>query len=121
MYKTNKKHFDIFKKETLKWIEYFGLKDWEIRLEHATDEENMAYVLINSVNRFAMIGLSKTWSCKPSVKELKQSAFHEVLELLLEKIVFTASKGSLGDVEIQEAKHDVIRRLENTIFKDFKP
>ena len=39
-YKTTKKDFAEFKKECCKWIEYFGISDYEIHYYHEDAEGN---------------------------------------------------------------------------------
>lgn len=120
-HKTTKKHFEIFKKECAKWIDYFGLKDWEISYWHKQSEDHLAYIKYDPVNGWAIIGLSTDWdSIEPTIIEVKSSAFHEVAELLLGRLVRCAERRSTTIREIEEATHGIIRRMENSVFKGLK-
>ena len=81
--KTTRKHFEIFKKECEYWIDKFGLKDWDIAFEHKSGD-NLASARWDIHARWCIIKLATDWEhIKPTDYELKSTAYHEVVELLL--------------------------------------
>lgn len=117
-YKTTKKHFEIFKKECAKWIEYFGLKDWDVGYIHKKDDDNFGTCGYNMVSCHATISLTTNWGDEePTVSAIKRVAFHEVAELLLARLVSVAHTRSATDYDIEEATHGIIRRMENSVLK----
>ncbi len=113
--------FLVFKDEARKWINLFGLKDWEIffRLEE-TEEFNRAECHINWSGKVCNLVLGRWQTEERSDSELRKIAFHEVCELLLaemerisldEEIPYAERKGLA-----EAARHGVIRRLENSVF-----
>lgn len=115
--------FNIFKSEAEYWLNQFGLKDW--RVDYAfekLDEENRAECRYHWHGKTACLALNKWPSDSLSQGQIEESAFHEVCELLLiemrrialdEHIPFEEREG-LTDC----ACHSVIRRLENSVFKN---
>jgi len=116
-YKTTKKDFEIFKKEAEKWIEYFGLINYEVFYSHAADENGTAFAWTNQDGRNCTIGLAFDWDEKPKANELKRSAFHEICEVMISPLSDITTKLYNRDF-VAGKVHDIIRRLENTIFKE---
>ena len=114
--------FEVFKEEAGKWLEFFGLKDWEIRFsfEH-NDDFDRARCYTNWLGRICTLELARWQSEERSDEEIRKVAFHEVCELLLaemenismdEEVPYSERKGLL-----ETSRHGVIRRLENSVFK----
>ena len=118
MAKTTKKDFELFRGECEKWIEFFGLKGWDITIEHAEDKGNRATCTYNVTNRSIVLNLALEWKTDPITPErIKQDAFHEVSEILLCNLRNLAEYRFTTQYEIDEAVHAVIRTLENVVFK----
>ncbi len=62
--------------------------------------------------RCATFILNLPWDDVPTRERLQQSALHEVLELLLAKLEDLACRRYVTRMEIREASHAIIRRLE---------
>lgn len=115
-HRTTNKHFQIFKKECKKWIDKFGLINWEVYYLHKKSK-NLAFMTANLVGRVADIGLAKTWkNSEVSNFEIKKCAFHEVNELLLYRLRNLAEYRYTTYNEIDEEVHAIIRTLENVLF-----
>ena len=115
-YKTTKKDFAEFKHECLKWIEYFGLIDWEVIIEHSSEvEDTRGSCHWHETGRTATIVLERTWKHLPEKNEIKKVAFHEVCELMLAR-ARNMSAIYCSQSIIDEVMHEVIRRLENSVF-----
>ena len=118
-HKTTEQHFNTFKKECLKWIEVFGLKNWEINIFH-TDHES--FIAWSSFGKFAGkivdIHLNKIWRWQkpPDNYEIRKCAFHEVCEILLRPVAYLGECRYLSDSEMSPAIHDIIHILENALW-----
>lgn len=121
IYELEQRHFDIFKDEARKWINLFGLKDWEIffRFEE-TEDFDRALCHTNWAGKVCNLTLARWHSEERTEGDIQKYAFHEVCELLLtemerialdEEIPYTERKGLA-----EAARHGVIRRLENSVF-----
>lgn len=116
--KTTKQHFELFKKECQKWIEFFGLKDWDVWCVHENVEGNLGSIVYDLLDKQATINLATDWGMtKPTTLEIRKTAFHEVCELLLARLGIYGKARFIKEVDFTEATHDIIRRLENSVFK----
>ena len=122
--KTTKKHFKIFKKEVKKWINYFGLWDWQIHFAHYA--ENMtntrAKVIYNSTGCLATFILNTKWHEHTedvlNKNNIRKAAFHEVCELLLGRLTHIADdRWGWCEADLTIETHRIIRTLENVLWK----
>jgi len=118
-YKTTKKDFAEFKKEAEYWIEYFGLINWDMHFQHIHIEEFRAQCWVNVPGKRCDIELATEWGLPPKKKGIKLVAFHEVCELMLRALSLMA-EGRYANLTVQSETHDIIRRLENTIFREHR-
>ena len=116
---TTKKDFELFKKEFLKWINFFGLLNWRLFFYHEkTDEDSFAIITCETENRVAGVTLNKIFPAEDYFPEnIKMVAFHEVCELLLSDISDLAKSRFINETDIDTEIHRIIRTLENTVFK----
>lgn len=121
--KTTKDQFELFKKECEFWIDYFGLKGWRVEYSHKkTVDEARADIIWNCAGRIATITLNTIWvdedRCVITNDNVRRSAFHEVCELFLARLNMMAN-GKIDNQphDVNEETHNLIRTLENTIFK----
>jgi hypothetical protein len=120
-HKTTAKHFKIFQDECEKWIEYFGLKDWDVYYAHHNDVGKFASINFDTSGRVSTIFLVKNWTkWKPTVLLVKKRAFHEVCELLLADMYALADNRYIQENDADRTAHIIIRKLENTVFRDVK-
>jgi len=115
--KLTDEHFAVFRGEAEYWLRYFGLTQWRIRIEWTDETDRLAACESNVTSRAARILLAREWGANDPVTELslREVAFHEVCELMLSPttalVVMTFS-----DAQHQEAAHETIRMLENSVF-----
>ena len=116
--RTTAKHFKIFKEEAELWISRLGLVDWTVYFSHVEECPNtLASMTANIPNRGATINLGLDWSGEGiSVGQLRETAFHEVFELLLARLSYLGECRFLQDEEIPEERHNIIRRFENLFY-----
>ena len=112
--KTSKSDFEFFKKWVLFYQKELGLTDWKIYFEHEKADGCMAYINRDHTGRCCTIGLSKDWKHHPvSRDQIKTSARHEVLHLLLADLRHAGDIRQTTDEDFSIAEHSIIRRLEN--------
>ena len=117
-YKITNKNFEEFKKECWYWINYFGLINWEWHFFHAKCNGRAVYYS-DITGRLATLELNVEWNSPATNREIKLTAFHEVCEIMIVPLSGIAS--NIYDRNFVEGKtHDIIRRLENTIFKEHR-
>jgi len=118
--KTSKEDFELFEKTCKQVIKYFGLKGWDIEFTH-DDVKGVRGNLWHSLEgRAITINLSKLWEkWYYSEKNILDTAFHEVAEgMLLGRLTLLAKARYVTESEIEEATHDVVHILQNTVFRD---
>ena len=119
--KITEAQFSLFKKECAKWINIFGLKNWELRyFLDGGDKKSYAWVNYNHDNRVADLYLTNDWAelnILPTNEQIKHTAFHEVMEIFLYPLRYLAeARYVLGWETIDCAIHDIIRTLETVVF-----
>jgi len=114
---TNQKHFVLFKRECNKWIRRFGLLDWRVYYRHEDSVGKARCTIQHLEDRVCIITLSKFWEgIEPTNDEICRTAFHEVCELLLARLYTLSRRRFVGEGEIEEEHHAIIRRLEEAVF-----
>ncbi len=114
---TTQKEFQIFKKESMMWVDKLGLKGWDIEYSHKSlDIGTLATCSYNVISRSADLSLNVVWIKSPTVLNIKRAAFHEVMELLLARFDAIARDRSLGEFELEEEAHNIIRVFENIFY-----
>ena len=99
--------FGVFKTEVLRWVEVFGLNDWEVRVERRptsqmADLNYMAQCHADLEGMGATISLGAVLPDEyADEREIRNSALHEVLELLLIEL----------DPDKRHERHQAINRL----------
>jgi hypothetical protein len=114
--KTNKKHFEIFKMEFTKRQKEFGLIGYDSHILHQyIDPNTVSEIHINQEARNFIVILNTKWEDieKVSSTSLKNSALHEVLELLLNKIESFACESKKE--QAREEAHVIIQTLINVV------
>jgi len=121
--KTNKKHFKVFKKECKKLIGSLGLFDWELCFTH-NDLDCRGNCHTQIPGFMCKLNLGVDWGegqeYKITNKDIKRTAFHEVLHLLLTEIRGCANDRYMNIQEYDEIEHRTIRRIENFLMKNTK-
>lgn len=120
--KTTAKQFNIFKAESRKWIDIFGLKGWRVDFFHRhLDDDRRGQIFVDIPGRCASIVLGMDWdeNDKPLDSNVRRTAFHEVCELLLWRLADMAhTKIFTNRDSIREETHSIIRTLENVLFEE---
>jgi len=120
MYKTTRKAFAEFTKEADYWIEYFGLKQWELFCFHEEIEgwtDATGRYEVGHTAMYAYITMNTRFNYKPVKNEIKSCAFHEVCHILLTGLTKMGHELYSTEKVAHEA-HSVIQVLVNTIFEE---
>lgn len=103
------------------WLDFFGLKDWAIAYKIDNDPTNSACMIYHDD---AIESRAVTLAINPEIDHdevsINQRAFHEVAEVLLLKLRILAGNRFVTEPQIQEEIHNIIARLENSVFKKVK-
>ena len=117
--KTTKAHFKLFDKHVSKWAEVFKLSaQWKIFTSHVelNDQDSLAETTCDYPAKTATMFLNKIWAnTEVTERELDETAFHEILEIILDKMDSMAKLSCIGDV-VDTARHGVIQTFTSTIF-----
>lgn len=125
--KTSKKDFEKFKGFCKKWVDYFGVTDWEIEISHKSpkgikelkDRDPVAWTWFCVQGRRATISLNTEWgSDKPTERNLELTAFHEVYEVMLGEQTEIGSRGDASVDEKERVRHAFIARMSNALMGD---
>ena len=115
--KTTRKEFEAFRKSFTKWQKRLGLTGWRVCFDHG-DPGMRAYASIwaDSEGRVAVVTFAKQIEIESGAMigfDPVSTGRHEALELLLMSMMdLIRSKYKIEYTVHEEAKHDVIRRLE---------
>lgn len=112
------RHYECFKNECRKWIGFFGLSGWEVVFTF-NEDDLCASCAVNLSSHIAMLSLSSCPTVDYDIEDydeyVKQSAFHEVCELLLFEFELTALDRRIKQKPHKELvdarRHEVIHRL----------
>ena len=120
MRKTTKTHFEVFKKECLKWRDILGLKMWEIHFFHK-ESDGRADFLIDYDGMMVSITLAEEWDdTELSVAKIKKTAFHEMFEIAIDGLVrLLCRSGEYSNCVIVEETHKIVRLGENVLFPKY--
>lgn len=115
--KTTKVHFRYFDHQVKHWIAFFRL-NWKVFTGHTEfAHTNLAETICEGPARSATIFLNKNWhETDVTEQELDETAFHEVCEVLLDRLDSMA-RISCTDEKVNEARHEVIQILTQAIFE----
>lgn len=99
-----------------RWQDELNLRDWRIRLtEKPARKTVMAEVDIDLEARVARVAISTSWRTEPTDHEIDQTAFHELLHVMLKPLLDSA-KGK-NEIMTGSIEHSVINTLERIIGK----
>ena len=118
MKKTTAAHLKIYKDEVLRLIEKYKLDQWEVHFVLVPKETSRAAILVNYEGRIVTFELASEWDntiVKLTNAEVKLSAKHEVIELLLAPISFLGSQRFGTEEEYNAAREEVVRKFEKIL------
>ena len=117
--KLTSKHLKFFRAECEKQLERLGLKSWKVYYEFKKLDDAFANTQWKYSGRVATISLADDFP-KPFdsfEKQLKETALHECLEILLASISSLAGDRRYDQIEFDKEIHIIIRILEKVLLK----
>lgn len=105
-----KEQFEIFKQEINDLIRLFGLYDWEVEIFHEKID-SIAEIQTNLVSRYAKIILAIEYKTELSTSEIKNTALHEILHLLIASFCDTDFDSTEAENRNEEQIHAFIQRM----------
>ncbi len=118
MKETTQAHLAIFKKEALRWIKILQLDDCEVHFTRAPLSTDVAQLWCNYEGRVFTFALADEWKntiIKLTTENIKASAKHEAIELLLTPLSFLGVQRFLTEEEYNTAREQVVRKLEKLL------
>jgi len=114
------KKIDVFVKECNRWQRYFSLGNWMFEYTNDKDEPAVCGSTDASVrDKHALINLNSALGIKFDIRRVKETAFHEVCEVLLTPLRQMAlGQYPANEHTVDEACHEIIQRLTNTIYRE---
>lgn len=121
-HKTTNKHFKLFCDTATYWLKRFGVLDYDVEYQHKNVKEGLGETRYDVLNRWAEIQLSVDFGgVVPTDREIKMTAFHEVIELMMAELICVAgSRYCVSGDDIERTKHRIIRQVENAFFSDYE-
>lgn len=121
-YPTTTAHFKNFQDEVGHWLHLLGLTGWRVEFAHEPIEAR-AECRFNLSGRVAVLVLATEFeNLEPTEQNVRRSAFHEVWELAFARVWDTANRSDLTPGQrqdlMEEAQHELIRILENTMWDE---
>ncbi len=108
--------FELFQKEFKKWQKLFGLNGYAIFFRHEAFDGGFAEIIINQYNMLATVRLNSTIADKNKpFKDVKRSAKHEAIHLLIGRLELNGTYRYTTQSEINEASEELVYRLEGLI------
>ncbi len=120
MRKVSKRQFELFKKECKKWIDIFELNNWNVAYMQNKTKKSFAYCHTNVTHYKATIHLCKVWDdevVKLTDENIKKTALHEILHLLLSRLSDYGYARFVADDEMTEAEEELVNKLINVFHK----
>ena len=108
------KDFDTFKKYFKKYQQLFGLTGYKVYFKYEPMDDCFADITV--IGKVATVRLNKSSSPKHDpFRDVKQSAKHEAIHLLIHNLEYLARCRYLFDTDIDEATEELVFKLEDLI------
>jgi len=105
------KDFKLFQEEFEKWQERFGLTGYKVYFKYEPLDDSFASISVNQEGMIATVTLNSLDRKNP-LKEIKRSAKHEALHLLLARLERRAKSRFANEDEIYELVEELTNKLE---------
>lgn len=111
--KTNK-NYELFKKECLLWVDRFGLNNWGLKFETikgARNEKYLAYIRTDDDSMLASVFFNIETNEDRPIEDIKDTAKHEMIHLILARFSQLAKKRYAGADEIYSCEEELIQKF----------
>ena len=110
------KDFELFKGEFKKWQKQFGLTGYKVYFKYKPDDGYFASLTVNQGNEVATATLNSKLPDKDKpFRNVKGSAKHEALHLLVSRLEHNGRHRYISDDEMYEATEELVHKLEDLI------
>lgn len=117
-YKIKAEHYKLFVKECKIWIDRFGLKEYGTEFRKVLcNDGSLAFVEFNEDYTLVRISLNTIWPSKPTTKEIKKTALHEMVHVLTMGLQRLATERFITENSIYDEIEKIARRMENAIYE----
>jgi len=107
------KDFELFQKEFKKWQKLFGLNGYKVYFKYEPDDSCFASLTVNLSDMVATVRLNSELPDKDKPhKDVRQSAKHEALHLLVARLEKNGKYRYSTENEIYEATEELVHKLE---------
>lgn len=117
--KTKPVHFAIFEEACHEWIAKFGLSNWRVYIKHENIRKSAYAETHTKLSGYvATIFFNKTWDkdIRPlNNEEIRKCAQHEIVHVLLARIVGIAGTRFVTSDELGEAEEEAINRITDNL------
>lgn len=110
------KHFKKFKDCTLRWAGKLA-PEYKLFFEWQDSDTDFATIKFKKNGAVATLMLSREWPEAVTDDQLNQTAFHEIMHLVLSRTNLEMN-AFYSDFYITELEHEIIRKIENLYFKE---
>lgn len=115
--KVTRTQFNLFCNEFSRYVDKFGLLEWELRffLEH--NDGCLAEIITNYGGRQCTVLFTDEWTDPLVLNDAQIKAFakHEAIELIIDDLCTMAYCRYVTESEILATRHTLVRRLEKVI------
>ncbi len=116
MAQTTNKDFELFQREFKKWQVKFGLTGYKVYFKYEPIERGFASINVDQGNMVATVRLnSKLTDQDKPFKNIRQSAKHEALHLLVGRVDQNGRYRFTSENEMYEAAEELVHWLEGLI------
>ena len=110
------KDFELFRKEFTKWQNMFGLNGWKVYFKHEPLEGCFASIHNDLDCMVSTVTLNSVVQDKDKpFKNIKQSAKHEAIHLLLARLELNGMARFSSSADIYESCEELVHKLEGLL------
>ncbi len=110
------KDFEQFQRYFKKYQKLFGLTGYEVYFKYEPLNDGFASIALNQETMVATIGLNSKLADKDKPhKDIKRSAKHEALHLLVGRLEKNGRYRYCAEAELYEATEELVNRLDGLI------
>jgi len=117
---TSKKNFEHFKKECKKWIDIFELNNWSVHYSTLKNTGSYGACFANISAYMVTLSFCEKWEdnvFKLTKENISHIALHEVLHLLLARVVEYGDSRYVTESELIEAGEELVNKLTHFLEK----
>jgi hypothetical protein len=116
--KVTKKDYAEFKRAFLRYVEVFGLRDWNVYFYQIPDLPHFADVMLNTEGRVCDVSLCGEYPASMQRDNLwDETALHEIIHVVLADFSRAAGKRDSTEEQLRDLEEALTVRLTNAFLK----